>query len=386
MNKQDKDRIKYLYFELKRLLENVWFAFVPCFRRLLRFLALPYCYFRVNWNECTASRYQVMNDFLYIFFKLKYFPDNYSKCRLWQMDRNQWGLYYGSIYDPYQRAKLRKEVHRLEYQIVYDDKEICHNLCKLSGLPVPKVYACVDESDDYRGIITSILYAERNRDLIIKPVRGSGGKGVRAISKEGDEIIVYADGKKLLLDEFKLSSRSLIQESVPQHDSLSRIYPFSVNTLRIQTLLTKEKRVIMLGAMIRFGRNNARVDNLSSGGLGVGIDIEKGTLKAVGHDFQSKTYLSHPDTRIAFINYPIPFWGEVVKLVKEIHQKISYYKLLGHDIAVTPKGPVIIEINDQPDNVMMEQCCGPILADKTVRHEFRKYNLLINKAIANDLT
>ena len=83
----------------------------PYRRRLVRFLALPYCYLRlVDWRQCRASRVRVLLDLLYIFFRLKYFPGNYSPCRLWEKERRQWVRYYGSGYDAYQRARLQREV------------------------------------------------------------------------------------------------------------------------------------------------------------------------------------------------------------------------------------------------------------------------------------
>ena len=99
----------------KRNASQFWFACVPYVRRFLRFLALPYCFSKVNWKECTKTKTQVAFDFLYIFFRLKYFPDNYSPCRLWEKNRAEWAYYYGSNYDPYQRRQLRKVVQPAAY-------------------------------------------------------------------------------------------------------------------------------------------------------------------------------------------------------------------------------------------------------------------------------
>lgn len=370
--------IEEIYTKLSEQIINVEIFIIPYARRLLRLLALPYCYFKlVNWDECKASHYQVAKDFIYIFFKLKYFPDNYSQCRFWELDQKKWADYYGSIYDAYQRASLRKDVQRAEYRVLFDDKEVCYQLCIGAGLPLPKQYTCIDKHDDYRKIIRSILTNDV-RELIIKPVRGSGGKGIAFATKDGNNITVKTCDREYLLDDFILISRSVIQEVVCQHQALAYLYQHSINTVRIQTLLTREKEVIILGAMIRFGRDNRQVDNLSSGGLGVGIDLEKGILKEYGHDFRSKKYTSHPTTGVPFLGYKVPYWNVVKELVGKTQLNFAYYKLLGHDIAITPTGPVIIEINAEPDNVMMEQCYGPILEDTRVRAEFINYGLLLN--------
>ena len=83
----------------------------PIIRRILRFIALPYCYFfLVNWKECTASRLQVLKDLLYIFFKLKYYPDNYSPCRFWEKDRKEWKKFLN--------RKNQSELNRTEIKLV----------------------------------------------------------------------------------------------------------------------------------------------------------------------------------------------------------------------------------------------------------------------------
>src|SRR5690349_20755516 len=82
-------------------------ALTPYLRRLVRLLSLPYCFlFLINWKECRASKFKVVCDLWYILFVLKTYPYHYSLCRLWASDRDDWKYYYGSNYEPYQRARL----------------------------------------------------------------------------------------------------------------------------------------------------------------------------------------------------------------------------------------------------------------------------------------
>ena len=66
-------------------------------------------------------------------------------------------------------------------------------------------------------------------------------------------------------------------------------------------------------------------------------------------------------------------------LAKKVQESFPYYKLLGMDIAVTKKDPVIIEINAFPDIIFQEQTSGPLLKEHRNFIEFKKHNLLINK-------
>jgi len=350
----------------------------PSVRRFIRFLALPYCYFKyVNWDECQASKLQVIKDFFYIFFKLKYFPDNYSLCRLWEKPKEEWVYYYGSIYDPYQRSKLRKEILPQKYRLIYDDKNICYQLCLANNIPLPKHYGVVS-NNNIKWRVMSIIEKEPTTKLIIKPIEGRGGRNIFLAYLTEGNICVQGKRNKVLLNQFVLPSKSVLQEYIKQHENLDKIAK-SVNTIRIVTLLTKKDAVIFLGAFMRFGLGDAFVDNTSQGGITVGIDFEKGVLKDKAFDFKSKIYGSHPTSKVNFNGLQIPYWEDVLCLATKVQKRLSYNKLMGQDIAISPTGPILIEINAEYDNVGLEQVYGPILKDKKVREQFSKYDLLINK-------
>lgn len=99
----------------------------------------------------------------------------------------------------------------------------------------------------------------------------------------------------------------------------------------------------------------------------------------IAYGFKSRIYLSHPTSSFVFDKVQISFWNDVVHLSKEIQYTFFYYKLLGHDIVISPKSPILIEISSAHDNVGIELACGPILANKNIRKEFENYDLLINR-------
>ena len=382
--------IEKIYYSFLKFFSDIHLKFTPYFRRFLRFLALPYEYFfMVNWKECKAGRFKVAADFVYIFFVLKYFPDNYSLCRLWEKNRSEWIQYYGSIYDPYNRARLRKEVQRNEYKILFDDKEVCYQLCQAAGLPLPRQFAFIDPSPN-AGNFLSVLQHDTGVDkFFIKPVTGRGGEDIFLISFDKGNMEIVKNEKKqhktlrLSSAEFAVDRRSVIQECVNQNESLKSISKNSLNTMRIATLLSKKGSVILLGAFIRFGHENSIVDNSSSGGIAVGIDLQKGTLKETGYDFKSRVHKVHPTSGVTFKDFKIPFWNEITALAEKTQLTFPYYKLLGVDIAVSDAGPLIIEINASYDNVGLEQKCGPILARQDILDAFMEYDLLSRKVRQN---
>ncbi len=366
------------YIKIKNLVDYSVELFSPYFRRAIRFLALPYCYFMlIDWNECKTSYFQVMKDLLYIFFVLKYFPDNYGACRLWEIEKSQWPYYYGSIYNPYQRARLRKQVQKKEYEIIFLNKYICYELCKAANLPLPEQYGQISSDLEFKKKIKKILDEYHNKNLIIKPITGRGGKNILLAYKKKDRIVIQDRNSEKELNKYFFCGESVIQEFIEQHKSISK-FALSINTLRVITLLSQSGEVLIVGAYMRFGLNNAFIDNVSSGGISVGINIGRGELKKTAFDKNGKKYIIHPTTKCIFKNFKIPYWLETLKLCTKIQKNFFYYKLLGHDIAIKPDGPIIIEINEAPDTVALEQRYGPILKNKKVRNEFEKYNLLIN--------
>lgn len=348
------------------------------FGRILRFLAIPYCFtFLVNWEECNKSKIIVLYDLLYIFIKHKRFPDNYSLCRLWEKPRNYWKYYYGSNYDVYQKRALNFKIQPDKYKIIFDDKEVAQMCCDAAGIPLPKFYGSIDICDDYKKMLYNI--ASLSNEIIVKPVLGSGGKGIVKVVKVGGEIIVYDKCICTPLCDFTLKSRSIVQEYLVQNKILSKMSQ-AFSTVRVVTLIKSDHTVLIVGAFIRFGRNGSYVDNLSSGGLAVGVEISSGKLKKWGSDNTSKVYSSHPDNGELFDGFEVPRWNEVLELAVKTQQYFSFYRLLGLDIGITSEGVVLIEINPSHDNNSLEQTFGPILLNTEILREFHNNGLLINDA------
>lgn len=371
--------IELIYLSFKKYLYLAPNYLEPYFRRFIRFLALPYYFFiKINWEECTVPKIQVVKDLLYIFFYLKYYPDNYSACRLYEKERRLWHYYYGSNYDPYQRITLRK-IQPKEYEILFEDKEVCMQLCSGLNLPLPKTFGVVDPKGSYRDDLIRMINSNDQKEIIVKPVRGSAGRGIVKVCNINGNIMIKYKDKETNIESYVLNERSLVQEVVSQDPRVAKISEVSINTIRILTLLTKFNDVLILGSTMRFGVGNSYIDNWSAGGVAVGVNVNNGTLKDIAYDKHGNQYFVHPVSKVVFHGFVIPQWNEVSGLAKKVQSQFPYYKLLGLDVAITSDGPVIIEINAFPDFVFQEQTSGPLLADKNNLNEFNNYNLLINK-------
>ncbi len=353
-------------------------------KRIQGFITLPRIFLEAVKDEaCDKSKISIMGDLLYIFFKLKYYPTDYLKCRLWENDRESLVYFYGSPSSLYARIRLRKSVQSREYQILFDDKYLTLQYLKGLNVPLPKTFGLLEAKDFNKPYINDLLNRVNREELLVKPIEGNRGRGVFIIRRKNESIFIDEGGSEVNIDAFSLNDLSLVQEKVEQHKSISEIYPHSLNTIRLHTLYTHDADVLILGAYIRFGKGGNIVDNIGAGGIAVGIDYDLGKTSQVGYDNLAKKYYVHPDTKLNFCNLNIPDWEEILKIAQKVQKATFFYKLLGLDIAISKDGPVVIEINANPEMSYSELYTQPLLKDKKILEEFSKYDILFNKRQKN---
>ena len=365
---------------LRTALSKIGRLLTPHARQVLRFLGLPYCYFfLVNWKKCPVSRVQVAWDFLYIFFILRYFPDNYSSCQLFNRPRAEWGQFYGSSYHPFQRAKLHVEVQPHEYQVLFEDKEVCNVLCYGSKIPVPLLVGVLTPGRPFFDQIQEMTAPFDQIKLIAKPVSGSSGSGIFVVEKQDREITFEKLGKKISALDITIKERTLVQKFISQHTDLNTIFSGSLNTLRVLTLLDKNFQPHILSALLRCGVGKASIDNWSAGGLAIGVNLNTGKLKQKAFNKNGDWWEKHPDTNVIFHDFQLPNWPNLLEFSAKVQTSFPFHPMLGLDIAITDKEFLIVEINAFPDLIMQEQASGPLFESYENWRLFRDYDLFVNK-------
>tara|TARA_R100000306_G_scaffold60832_1_gene61985 strand:+ start:14586 stop:15794 length:1209 start_codon:yes stop_codon:yes gene_type:complete len=379
-----RDNFERFYILLVASIRHSSEIIFPYLRRFQRFIFLPYCYlFLVNWKNCPKEKFKVAFDFLYIFFVLRTFPDFYYPYRLWEKSRNEWKYYYGSNYDCHQRSRLRKDVQKAEYEILYEDKAVCWRLCAERKIAIPKTFGVLDPTSEKGKVLTYLSsFIVPGEKLIAKPIGGKGGHLIIVLTKNDSGELQLLRPEKKILDadniEEIFKQKYLIQKFVNQHEDLNRISD-SVNTIRFVTLLRKDNKVVPVGAYIRLGAQGAFIDNLSQGGMAVAVDLVSGKLGPVASDRYGTEFSRHPDSEVVFGGFPVPKWEQVVEIANKVQSALPFHKLLGMDIAITQDGPVIVEVNSIYDNVDLESVCGPLLKNRDILLAFGEYQLLFNR-------
>lgn len=188
---------------------------------------------------------------------------------------------------------------------------------------------------------------EQHPLVFVKPADGCKGQLCNRLSRT--ECGGYALGSRELAREelLELVNRPLlVEEVVVNHEEVARFHPGSLNTIRFITMRDENGGIYLEKAIFRMGVGEMDVDNLSLGGIGVEV-LPDGTLAEWGHYFDACTPSSteHPDSHIAFSGVGMPFYRECVDMSLQVHRMNPKLNRIGFDIAVTPDGPVLVEIN-----------------------------------------
>jgi len=209
----------------------------------------------------------------------------------------------------------------------------------------------INTKEEFLEFIRNIaLKSRKSKNIFIKKNTGSGGG--KNIFKVSHESLSNDSGELDRIFKIVRSADFVFQEEVIQHDELNRLNPYCVNTLRIETFTNKANESKIMSGIIRLGFNKSFIDNVSKGGAYVGINFSTGKLRdrAVS-DFtngRARSYFEHPETKIKFEGYEIPYFKEIVNLVESAAQLIPQVKVVGWDVAITPDGPLLIEGNELP--------------------------------------
>ena len=275
-----------------------------------------------------------------LFWRYRYPPYQYFRA----------GLYLRSApegIDAYMPPRLirylQERLNPAEARRLAKDKQLFRQRMEDAGLPVVREVLVLDRDGVIRDAEGAVLTPEAAAALLqddvffAKPTDGTYGRGARVI-RPGDDAAGFLAGAR----------NTIVQPCIRQHPLLARLYPHSVNTVRIDTTRDGD-RWVSNAAVLKLGVAGSVVDNGLAGGIVVGIDLESGRLHPVGRQrmqFGTEIYRHHPDTRIAFDEVVVPHWGLVRETVARAAEAMLPLQTLGWDVAITEAGVLLVEAND----------------------------------------
>lgn len=191
--------------------------------------------------------------------------------------------------------------------------------------------------DADEGEIQSFI--SRHKSTIAKPTRDFGGHGIFKIESCNFNPLNIS----------KLNRRGyLIEQCIVNSGHVQRLAPGSLNTVRIVTLIDKDKKLHILASLLRMGNGKAFTDNYHDGGIACAIDPATGCLTGNAYGMNCTEYSKHPYSGIIFDGYKINGFSDCLKLVERLAFEEPEARYVGWDLAITPDGIDLLEANIPP--------------------------------------
>ncbi|MCK9503308.1 MAG: alpha-L-glutamate ligase-like protein [Porticoccaceae bacterium] len=235
-----------------------------------------------------------------------------------------------------------------------DDKLKTKEAARRDGIRVPELYGVVRYTGDLNDLGALLNPLE---GFAVKPLRGSGGKGIIIISGRDGENFLKPSGKVVTLQDIRHDISNILsgvyslggRPDTAVIESLVRGLPYLLN-YSFEGL--PDIRVIVFNgypvmAMMRCptSKSDGKA-NLHQGAVGVGLNICNGrAIRAVQKDYLVD---KHPDTGVDFSDLEIPDWEEILLLSAKCYE-MTGLGYIGCDFVIDEsRGPMILELNARP--------------------------------------
>lgn len=187
--------------------------------------------------------------------------------------------------------------------------------------------------------------------LIAKPEHGEQGHGIFKLRSKDDI--------DRLLKE-RMEESFIIEEVVENADYIKEINPSSLNTIRATTFVDVDGKINIISIILRVGAPGLVVDNWGSGGVGYNFDISSGICDCVGKDKDNRKYIFHPGSHKKMLGFELKNFDALKQYITRLAGVLPSAKYVGWDIAVTPTGYELIEMNCPAGHDMFQSFDNPI--------------------------
>ena len=228
----------------------------------------------------------------------------------------------------------------------------------------------IKSTEEFRSYLAELFKQTSDCDtLFLKKIySSSSGKNIHVIPATCLENDAYTLNE---IFQEVISSDFIFQQKVRQHPELNRLNPSSLNTMRIDTFIDREGNIEIISGFLKMSTNGLAVDNNTSGGCGVGIDMNTGKLLKNGY---SKLRISgvgilteHPLTGVRFDGFAVPMLVEAKELVLRAAELMPGLRIVGWDVGFAEDGPVLIEGNSDYGINSNDLMYGGYLANDSFR-------------------
>jgi hypothetical protein len=273
-----------------------------------------------------------------------------------------------SYVSKYRLVQLQEKLNPPSYTALTEDKSVFYRFCVSAGIAVPQLFAIIEPgfgwatnpmSFAHRRDGERFLEAALPSEFIIKPADGVYGREVYLFERDGIHFVDAARKIHTLSALYDLMCsnphyrRFVIQERLRNHPEVLRLTSNEfLQTVRMVTLVDKRGVPWVVCCQFRMILGDSLTDNFSSGHKGnllANICASTGEITAVFKRAAAGVGLdcvsTHPRTGVAFAGARLPLWTDACEMISDAAVKFLPIRTLGWDVALTPKGPIIVEAN-----------------------------------------
>ena len=300
------------------------------------------------------------------------------------------------------RLNLRLSPPGLTRMRGFLNDKITHTaLWRAWGIPTTRTQAMFSR-DRWLGPVPTL----RDRDAVVDFLKGDAvyplfGKPVEGLQSLGAVYIEAVDvaagtatlltgrtvGIEALADEIvrEFPDGYMFQDAEPQHPEISELLGPALSCPRLVTII-EDDRPTVLYAYWKIAAYNGVSDNFwQKDTMLAKIDVATGTVTncITGKGPDETQVETHPVSGKPVLGYRIPFWAEAVEMVQNAHAIFPINGCLGWDVAFGPKGPVLIECNDNTGHDTYQLVAGHGALHPSLKERFDRV-IARNKRIAAD--
>ena len=254
--------------------------------------------------------------------------------------------------------------------------------CHVHGLPVPcshgtfEIARTVARERPARRAVAALRLADASaQQLVVKPVDGLYGLGVYRLERKGGTFVCH-DGRRRspgdVYDWIEATSdfaHFLVQDRLFPHPDIVRLSgSSSLQTVRMVTYVTASGDVAIGNCQLRVIVGDSPIDNYRDGRTGnliCDVPLASGVVSRCSGNYERGRGFAeverHPHTGVPFSGFRVPDWDAACRLVRNAATAFLPLRTIGWDVAITGRGPVLIEGNVTWDPAYEGEVGGEIL-------------------------
>ncbi len=187
-----------------------------------------------------------------------------------------------------------------------------------------------------------VAFCKGKEKIFAKPSDSYSGKGIYRNFPVGQDVDLQE------LYDYLKEKHLFVEDSIIQHEQMSRLHSSSINTVRVTTVLDKYDEAHVMYALQRIGIGDMSVDNVGSGGIYTVLSEDGRIINPCWSDKTIRTYTEHPTSAMPLIGFQVPYFHEALELCKKAAKVEKRIRYVGWDIAISDHGPIIVEGNPLP--------------------------------------